>query len=88
MCRSRRRVRAFADEGAKLALVARNAEALNDAADEVRDRGSEALVLPLDVSDAAAVEDGSVTRDRGVGRRFTCLVADGREPSDGLTLRR
>jgi NADP-dependent 3-hydroxy acid dehydrogenase YdfG len=49
-------VRAFADEGAKVALIARNEEALKVAAQEVRERGSEALVLPLDVSDAAAVE--------------------------------
>ena len=49
-------VRAFADEGAKVALIARNEEALNVAAQEVRERGSEALVLPLDVSDAAAVD--------------------------------
>jgi NAD(P)-dependent dehydrogenase (short-subunit alcohol dehydrogenase family) len=52
-------VRAFADEGAKVALIARNAEALNDAAQEVRERGSEALVLPLDVADAAAVDDAA-----------------------------
>jgi NAD(P)-dependent dehydrogenase (short-subunit alcohol dehydrogenase family) len=49
-------VRAFGQEGAKVALLARNIDGLEAAAAEVRDRGSEALVLPLDVADAAAVD--------------------------------
>jgi len=57
--------RAFAEQGAKVGLIARNAEALEVAAREVRDRGSEALALPLDVSDARAVEDAA---DRVVER--------------------
>ena len=51
--------RAFADEGAKVGLIARNTEALEAAANEVRERGSEALVLALDVSDARAVDDAA-----------------------------
>jgi NADP-dependent 3-hydroxy acid dehydrogenase YdfG len=49
-------VRAFAARGARVGLIARNEEALNAAADEVRAAGGEALVLPLDVADADAVE--------------------------------
>jgi NADP-dependent 3-hydroxy acid dehydrogenase YdfG len=49
-------VRALAGQGAKLGLIARNEEALAVAADEVRRAGGEALVLPLDVADAEAVE--------------------------------
>jgi short-subunit dehydrogenase len=49
-------VRALATRGAKLGLIARNEEALEAAADEVRRAGGEALVLPLDVADAEAVE--------------------------------
>jgi NAD(P)-dependent dehydrogenase (short-subunit alcohol dehydrogenase family) len=49
-------VRAFADEGASVALIARSAEALEAAAREVRERGGRALVFPLDVSVAAAVD--------------------------------
>jgi NAD(P)-dependent dehydrogenase (short-subunit alcohol dehydrogenase family) len=49
-------VRALADEGAKLGLIARNLDGLAAAAGEVRRRGSEALVLPLDVADAGAVD--------------------------------
>jgi NAD(P)-dependent dehydrogenase (short-subunit alcohol dehydrogenase family) len=48
--------RAFGAKGAKVALIARGVEALENCAREIRDAGGEALVLPLDVSDAAAVE--------------------------------
>lgn len=47
--------RAFAAEGAKVGLMARNVDGLRAAADEIRELGSEALVLPLDVADAGAV---------------------------------
>src|SRR3712207_6755470 len=49
-------VRALAGRGAKLGLIARNEEALEIAAEEVRQAGGEALVLPLDVANAEAVE--------------------------------
>jgi NAD(P)-dependent dehydrogenase (short-subunit alcohol dehydrogenase family) len=48
--------RAFGSERAKVALIARNVDGLDAAAREVRDRGGEALVLPLDVADSAAVD--------------------------------
>lgn len=48
-------VRAFAAKGARLGLIARNEEALSAAASEACQAGGEALVLPLDVADAAAV---------------------------------
>lgn len=51
--------RAFAEEGARIGLVARNQDGLEAAAREVRERGSEAMVLPLDVADAAAVEEAA-----------------------------
>lgn len=50
---------AFARRGARLGLIARNQEALEACAEEVRDLGGEALVLPLDVSDAVAVEQAA-----------------------------
>jgi NAD(P)-dependent dehydrogenase (short-subunit alcohol dehydrogenase family) len=49
-------VRALAREGARVALIARNRDGLEAAAAEVRQAGGEALVLPLDVADAAAVD--------------------------------
>ncbi|MES1210286.1 MAG: SDR family oxidoreductase, partial [Pseudomonadota bacterium] len=48
--------RAFAAAGANVALIARNGEALEHAAGEVRELGREALPLPLDVADATAVD--------------------------------
>ncbi len=48
--------RRFGAEGAKVALIARDLIGLEDAASEIRIMGGQAMVLPLDVSDAAAVE--------------------------------
>ena len=51
--------RAFAEAGAKLGLIARGTEGLENAAREAQDLGAEALALPLDVADAAAVDDAA-----------------------------
>lgn len=48
--------RAFAQDGWDVALIARGREGLEAAAAEVRAAGRRALALPLDVSDAEAVE--------------------------------
>lgn len=47
---------AFAREGARIGLLARSAQALEDTRREVEDRGGEALVCVADVSDAAQVD--------------------------------
>jgi len=47
--------RAFGAAGAKVGLIARTREALEEAAREIEACGSEALVLPLDVSDPKKV---------------------------------
>jgi NADP-dependent 3-hydroxy acid dehydrogenase YdfG len=47
--------RAFGQQGAKVALIARTREGLDEAAREIERTGGEALVLPLDVADSAAV---------------------------------
>ena len=49
-------VRALSRSGADVALLARGAEGLEAAAREVRAQGRRALVIPLDVADAAAVD--------------------------------
>ncbi|MGN6373931.1 MAG: SDR family oxidoreductase [Sphingomonas sp.] len=49
-------VRRFARDGVKIGLIARGMDGLRAAAREVEDAGSEALVLPCDVSDHDAVE--------------------------------
>ena len=48
-------VRAFGARGARVGLIARGKEALENAAEEVRSAGGEALVLPLDVAEEEAV---------------------------------
>ncbi|HYZ10960.1 MAG TPA: SDR family NAD(P)-dependent oxidoreductase, partial [Actinomycetota bacterium] len=52
-------VRALARRGASLGLIARGTEGLQAAAKEVEAAGGEALVLPLDVADAAAVDEAA-----------------------------
>ncbi len=48
--------RAYGARGARVGLVARNEEALQAALVEVEQAGGEALICPVDVSDAEAVE--------------------------------
>jgi NAD(P)-dependent dehydrogenase (short-subunit alcohol dehydrogenase family) len=45
----------YAAEGARVALIARDLVGLEDAASEIRSRGGQAMVLPLDVSQWSAV---------------------------------
>ena len=49
-------VRRFARDGARIALLARGRDRLESAAREVEHAGGEALVIPIDVADAEAVE--------------------------------
>ncbi|MBC9728677.1 SDR family oxidoreductase [Streptomyces sp. TRM68367] len=51
--------RAFAARGDRVALLARGREGLAAAADEVQRAGGEAIVVPVDVADAKAVEDAA-----------------------------
>jgi NAD(P)-dependent dehydrogenase (short-subunit alcohol dehydrogenase family) len=62
-------VRAFAKErsGARVALLARGAERLEEAAQEVERAGGRALALPTDVGDPAAVERAAATVERELG---------------------
>ena len=48
--------RAFGARGARVGLIARGLEGLEACAQEIQRAGGEALVLPADVSDAAAME--------------------------------
>lgn len=66
-------VRAFASAGAKVALIARNEEALQAAAAEVREAGSDALVLPLDVANSEAVEQAAARVHATWGRIDTWI---------------
>jgi NAD(P)-dependent dehydrogenase (short-subunit alcohol dehydrogenase family) len=48
--------RAFADRGARLGLIARGQDGLKAARREAEERGTEAVVVPADVSDPGALE--------------------------------
>jgi NAD(P)-dependent dehydrogenase (short-subunit alcohol dehydrogenase family) len=61
-------VRAFAARGARLGLIARSREGLEAASREVRQAGGEAIVLPLDVADADAVDRAAGTVEERFGR--------------------
>lgn len=60
-------VRAFADEGASIGLIARGRDGLEAARQEVERAGGRALVLPLDVADAGAVEQAAARVEQELG---------------------
>jgi NAD(P)-dependent dehydrogenase (short-subunit alcohol dehydrogenase family) len=60
-------VRAFAKAGYDVGLIARGEDGLRAAAREVEEAGGRALVLPLDVSDAEAVEAAAEHVERELG---------------------
>lgn len=47
-------VRRFASAGAKIALVARSADALNHLAEELQSQGNDAVALPADLRSVAS----------------------------------
>ncbi len=57
----------FAKRGASLGLIARNPEALNAAKQECEALGGHALVLPVDVSDAEAVDAAATQVEEAFG---------------------
>jgi short-subunit dehydrogenase len=59
--------RAFAARGARIGLIARNAEALEAARKEVESRGGQAVVAIADVADADAVERAAQTIETALG---------------------
>src|SRR5215212_10306856 len=60
--------RAFGTRGARVALIARNEDGLKAADDEIRRAGGTAMVLPLDVADAAAVDEAAARVEAEWGR--------------------
>src|SRR5215211_1631500 len=59
--------RAFAREGAHIALLARGRDGLEAARDEVQALGGKALVIPVDVADADGVEEAAEAAEREFG---------------------
>jgi short-subunit dehydrogenase len=60
-------VRKFAEEGADIALIARGIEGLEGAKKEVEAAGGKALVFPIDVADADAVERAAEETEQKLG---------------------
>ncbi|HET7586279.1 MAG TPA: SDR family oxidoreductase [Gemmatimonadaceae bacterium] len=59
--------RRFAQEGARVGLLARGADGLEGARREVQDLGGQALAIPTDVADADAVEAAAERVERDLG---------------------
>ena len=60
-------IRAFAREGARVGLIARDTEGLHAAAREVDQAGGKGLAVPADVADAAQVESAAVRIEEELG---------------------
>ncbi|HET9241288.1 MAG TPA: SDR family oxidoreductase [Oligoflexus sp.] len=60
--------RAFGQRGASVALIARNEKRLEQTKAEIEQAGGEALVLPLDVSDAQSMDEAAETVMRTFGK--------------------
>src|SRR3954465_12191629 len=60
-------VRRFAREGASIGLIARDREGLEATRKEVESAGGKALVLPVDVADAGAVESAAQATEEPLG---------------------
>lgn len=60
-------VRKFAEDGARIGLIGRGRPGLEHAKREVEERGGEALVLPCDVADPAAVDAAASAVEEAFG---------------------
>jgi NAD(P)-dependent dehydrogenase (short-subunit alcohol dehydrogenase family) len=72
-------VREFARHGADIGLIARGEDGLNAAAREVEACGGRALVLPVDVADAAQVQSAADEVERRLGP-IDIWINDARRP--------
>lgn len=66
--------RAFAAEGARLALLGRDLDAIGAVAGEVRGRGAEAIVVRCDMTDGAACAQAAAIVAESFGGRIDVLV--------------
>src|SRR5438046_6829376 len=64
---------AFAEPGSRVAIAARTRTQLEETAVAIRDRGAEALLLPMDVADESAVAAGFAEL-RAIAARIDVLV--------------
>lgn len=66
--------RAFAAEGARLALIGRDVAAIEPVAQEVRQTGAQAIVIPCDLTDAVQCESAAQKTRAAYGDRIDILV--------------
>jgi short-subunit dehydrogenase len=77
----------LAKRGARLGLVARRADALTEIADRIKAAGSQALVLPADVRDAASLRKAAAELQSGIGPIDVLIANAGVGPTrDGSDL--
>lgn len=74
----RETARLLGDEGARIALVARDRAALEASADDVRSRGGAATVIPADVTDPAQAAHAVAAATGELGRFDALICAVGR----------
>jgi 3-oxoacyl-[acyl-carrier protein] reductase len=76
---------AFAAEGCRLAMCARNAQALEDAAEKIRKRyGVKVLTQPFDVTDAGGVSSFVKSVANEFGAVDVCVTNAGGPPAKGF----
>jgi 3-oxoacyl-[acyl-carrier protein] reductase len=66
--------RAFAAEGAKLALIGRDIASIEPVAEEVKNIGGEAIIVPCDLTVAAQCEQAAEKTKEAFGGRIDILV--------------
>ena len=66
--------RAFAAEGARLSLIGRDVGAIEPVAREVREAGTEAIVVPCDLTKAEQCDDAAEKTRKAFGGRIDILV--------------
>ena len=77
---------ALAESGARVAVTARNVEQLESVAGEIRSRGGEAFVAPMDLSDAESIKEAIVKAAKDFGP-IAVLVNNAGITKDGLAMR-
>ena len=74
----------FAAEGCRVAMCARNADALKSAADQIKQHGVEVLAEPFDVTDETAVHDFVQAVVDKFGSADICVTNAGGPPAKGF----
>ncbi|HXF27432.1 MAG TPA: 3-oxoacyl-[acyl-carrier-protein] reductase [Bryobacteraceae bacterium] len=77
---------ALSEAGARVALAARNIEALNQLAEEIRARGREAHAVALDLANSDSIKEAAASAAKQFGH-IDILVNNAGVTKDGLSMR-